>query len=461
MKRADGQSQTASREELRPSIASSQGTAERISNETMKLIQTMKEARGLTSKSQSSGSQASSSSIRPTEQQLKPHQKLGRQIAKHLREQWSQPPPETKRTCADDTICDISDCPGSPETVIGDLTAAVQFRDRGAPGTGYRCPKHKVIHKKGEHCVHFRPNGKRIRHRELRQVYEESRKKATQECEGVVVPSPQVTVATVQRTGPTQTSASAASAQPAATTQVPTSTQPDDSQTQPTAQRTHSQSPKKSRGKWNISEMGWKMPTFDGKNPQAHELELWIQKWNCLAREKGLRGQHGVWAMMEFLQNPALAKVRQRLGTRLMKLDDPEVVLAELRTIYDAGSRGRQAKERFSTRDQEPGESIRDYMDALLAFHGEMDSKASRVGINDAVYQRFYQGLRDAELVTVSAKRIISAKALKLSTKDDDFLDVIVREAEAEKQVTRKLLRELPKKVGEKKALKVVQELPD
>ena len=100
-------------------------------------------------------------------------------------------------------------------------------------------------------------------------------------------------------------------------------------------------------------------------------------------------------------------------------------------------------------------------MDALLALHGEMDSKASRVGINDAVYQRFYHCLRDAELVTVSAKRIISAKALKPSTNDDDFLDIIVREAEAEKQATRKLLRELPKKVGEKKALKVVQELPD
>ena len=92
---------------------------------------------------------------------------------------------------------------------------------------------------------------------------------------------------------------------------------------------------------------------------------------------------------------------------RMKDADDPEIIISELKRIYDVTSSARKAREQFDSRDQEEGESVRDYMDALRALHHEMDSKASLVGINDAVYRRFYDGLKDVELVTVSAKRII------------------------------------------------------
>ena len=99
-------------------------------------------------------------------------------------------------------------------------------------------------------------------------------------------------------------------------------------------------------------------------------------------------------------------------------------------------------------------------MDAVRALHHEIDSKASLVGINDDVYRRFYDGLKDVELVTVSAKRIIDAKALKLSMDDEDFLDVLVKEAQAEKLATQRMMKENSKNLWEKRDLRTVQELP-
>ena len=77
------------------------------------------------------------------------------------------------------------------------------------------------------------------------------------------------------------------------------------------------------------------MLQFDGKKMQKYTFELWVDRWRSLAAEKGLQGQDAVWAMMEFIVNPALEKLHRRLGLRLREIEDPEEVIDELRAIYD------------------------------------------------------------------------------------------------------------------------------
>ena len=73
--------------------------------------------------------------------------------------------------CMETTVCGVEQCPGSPDTTMGDLAESIPLPDRGAPGTGYPCPVHRAIHPAGEVCHSFRPDGKRIRHRDLREKF--------------------------------------------------------------------------------------------------------------------------------------------------------------------------------------------------------------------------------------------------------------------------------------------------
>ena len=135
------------------------------------------------------------------------------------------------------------------------------------------------------------------------------------------------------------------------------------------------------------------MSTWDGKKGQLQQMELWIERWRSFAAEKGFKGRHAVWAFLEFLQNPALDKLHRRMGARMQNVDDPEILIKELRMIYYERGNFRRVREEFLTRDQAKGESLRDYMDALYALHQEADSKASTKSRSEAVYRRFHEGL--------------------------------------------------------------------
>ena len=143
---------------------------------------------------------------------------------------------------------------------------------------------------------------------------------------------------------------------------------------------------------WNISQKGWKMPTWDGKKGQVQEMELWIEKWRSFSAEKGLVGRDAVWAFLDFLQNPALEKLQRIIGMRMKQVDDPEILIKELRVIYKANGNFRCVWEEFLNREQLKGGSLRDYMDALCALRQEADNEASTKSRNETVFRRFLEG---------------------------------------------------------------------
>ena len=122
------------------------------------------------------------------------------------------------------------------------------------------------------------------------------------------------------------------------------------------------------------------MPQFDGKKMQKYAFELWVDRWRSLAAEKGLQGQDAVWAMMEFIVNPALEKLHRRLGLRLREIEDPEEVIDELRAIYDVKYERPKLREEFEGRDQRSGETLRDYLEVLQSLHKEVDKGIKRRG---------------------------------------------------------------------------------
>ena len=63
------------------------------------------------------------------------------------------------------------------------MRAAIPGKDKGAPGTGYLCPKHHVIHELDDSCDYFNIRGKRIRHRELRAGLMEVRRRVREHME--------------------------------------------------------------------------------------------------------------------------------------------------------------------------------------------------------------------------------------------------------------------------------------
>ena len=203
------------------------------------------------------------------------------------------------------------------------------------------------------------------------------------------------------------------------------------------------------------------MSTWDGKKGQLQQMELWIERWRSFAAEKGFKGRHAVWAFLEFLQNPAVDKLHRRMGARMQSVDDPEILIKELRMIYDERGNFRRVREEFLTRDQAKGESLRDYMDALYALHQEADSKTSTKSRNEAVYRRFHEGLTDPELIHPGVKRRIDAYAHKLEEEQEDYLELILRDAEAEKISIRNSNRELSKSEATRKPLKAIEEVSD
>ena len=219
-----------------------------------------------------------------------------------------------------------------------------------------------------------------------------------------------------------------------------------------TTANNHPDSPRRAPGRWNISKKGWKMSIFTGKEPQLHVLELFIDKWRSLAAEKYLTGKGAVWALLDFIRNPALEKLEKRMGSRLRDADDPELLISELRKIYDTPERGRRILEEFYARNQAKGESLRDYMDTIQALYREFDPLVSTKGVNYTVFERFMDGIRDPELTHPAMKRPLLAYAYKLSLESEDFLDRILREAEGEKQATRNLIRTGYKQGGMQKA---------
>ena len=90
--------------------------------------------------------------------------------------------------CMETTVCGVEQCPGSPDTTMGDLAESIPLPDRGAPGTGYPCSVHRVAHPAGEVCHSFRADGKRIRHRDLRQRFMRAHDAAREHLERLEIP---------------------------------------------------------------------------------------------------------------------------------------------------------------------------------------------------------------------------------------------------------------------------------
>ena len=569
-----------------------------------------------------------------------------RQFTADVRRMWTTPQGGHPR--CDDSICHDAMCPGTPNSYLGDRMQAAQGPDPGAPGTGYPCPVHRIIHQYGEHCDHFMDDGKRVRHRDMRrglqiaqeraargedlnQVFqaavESRRSRGPGNVTGGVPPS---STGAGGHTLPPQGQAQGSSAQPPRGRQLaapqlnqqnqtlPQSTRPQNApnsypqvvstlhhqpttrsqlvnqpnlgagtaacstrgtdctlpsrraqpndqqwpnqqqppqqenpwpqqqhysqyvqsqhlqqqlehqrqqleqqalqqrqsmlqaldrqqqwsvqaqqvqqvplQAQPPRQWDSQQVPQdhwnapqvqpsqdwqqqqnpplpqresywsstpapatqtqranrttgtdrspspSSKGKWNISKFGWKMPNFDGKQPQQYFLDSWAERWRSLQKEKNLQGKQAVWAMQELITGVAKDKLYKRMGKRLNQVEDTEVVIKELYEIYDSQGNFRRARREFEDRDQKPNESLRDYLESLLALHREADQDSSLPSENERVCRRFLRGLRDPELAHPAMQRLLLAEKHKESEYDEEYLQKILTIAEAQKQATR------------------------
>ena len=337
-----------------------------------------------------------------------PPEKRTQLLARNLRTRSQQ----RTRRCKDDSVCQVPDCSGTPNTEMGDVRAAIPGKDKGAPGTGYLCPKHHVIHELDDSCDYFNIYGKRIRHRELRAGLMEVRRRVREHMERQAARATAAAAAT--RQAPIISAREVTRGQPPPcrenvnSTSVPSNphwtsseqqqsmgevtygTRSRDEQEQMREERSHRSLPRKNPGKWNISKGGWKMPVFDGKRPYSYVFELWVDRWRSLAAEKHLTGKSAAWALLDFIRNPALGKLQRRMGVRMREVDDPELLITELRRLYVTKENKQRAMEGFDNRNQSKGEDLRDYTDNLQALFRESDQLASWVSINRAVSQRFF-----------------------------------------------------------------------
>ena len=151
-----------------------------------------------------------------------------------------------------------------------------------------------------------------------------------------------------------------------------------------------------------------------------------------LPKEKGLKGINATWTLMELLQGTANDRITRKLGPKLLTLEDPEEIISELEKIYDEAGGFRRAQQEFRDRDQSRSESIREYMDALQSLLHEIDPHVSQVSLNTTVFTRFIEGLRHKELHTSSSKHLLHAKANRLDKKSSEYLEEILKVAEAE-----------------------------
>ena len=145
--------------------------------------------------------------------------------------------------------------------------------------------------------------------------------------------------------------------------------------------------------------------------------------------------------MLELITGVAKDKLHKRMGKRLNEVDDPEMVIKELYEIYDSQGNFRRARREFEDRDQKPNESLRDYLESLLALHREADQESSLPSENERVCRRFLKGLRDPELAHPAMQRLLLAEKHRASEKhrayDEDYLQKILTQAEAQKQAAR------------------------
>ena len=197
----------------------------------------------------------------------------------------------------EDSAHDTSDCPCTPETVTGDTAASIPLRDKGAPGSGYPCPRHKVVHTAYEYCNRFRPDGKRTRRRKSRRGLKKVDEETRRGQENLIIPPVQAMVAHARRVNPLKIPAKAppgnapVTDNDSGTWSEPTEEASAKLEVPATSGNNTTKSPERPKGKWNISEKGWKMPTFNGKHAYRHQFELWIEKWRDFAREKRLTGK--------------------------------------------------------------------------------------------------------------------------------------------------------------------------
>ena len=231
----------------------------------------------------------------------------------------------------------------------------------------------------------------------------------------------------------------------------------DSSRTSTPARPSRSPSPPRNKN-WNISKYGWKMPTFDGKKPQRYVLDCWTRKWRVFQKEKGLKGINATWTLMELLEGSANDRITRKLGPRLLTLEDPEEIIAELEKIYDEAGGFRRAQEEFRDRDQAKSETMREYMDALQSLLYEIDPEVSQVSLNTAVFTRFIEGIRHKELHTSSSKHLLLTKANKLDKKNPSYLEEILKVAEAELETTKQENRSLNPSSSSREPVKDLRE---
>ena len=141
--------------------------------------------------------------------------------------------------------------------------------------------------------------------------------------------------------------------------------------------------------------------------------------------------------MLELITGVAKDKLHKRMGKRLKEVDDPEMVIKELYEIYDSQGNFRRARREFEDRDQKPNESLRDYLESLLALHREADQESSLPSENERVCRRFLKGLRDPELAYPAMQRLLLAEKHRASEYDEDYLQKILTQAEAQKQAAK------------------------
>ena len=82
-------------------------------------------------------------------------------------------------------------------------------------------------------------------------------------------------------------------------------------------------------------------------------------------------------------------------------------------------------------------------MDALQSLLHEIDPDVSQVSLNTAAFTRFIEGIRHKELHTSSSKHLLHAKANKLDKKNPNYLEEILKVAEAELETTKQEKRTL------------------
>ena len=126
---------------------------------------------------------------------------MRQRLVQALQKQWSTPSRPRESACLEDTICGMVGCPGTPLTIVGDVVADLPQADKGAPGTGYPCPLHQIVHEAGDICDYFDAWGKRIRHRDLRSDIEAGRKAAREAIQQMNPLSVEATVCMVETAG--------------------------------------------------------------------------------------------------------------------------------------------------------------------------------------------------------------------------------------------------------------------